>query len=117
LQVNSFIHPFIVIQYKALCNFTVYWNVAEYDYHTVGAFQESNRKFIKRGKICICFSLKINNLQKRGKIDTPNPQIKDRSLFELGTVTLIKSGGVKLVLLALSRKHMHKAIELRSILL
>jgi hypothetical protein len=33
LQVNSFIHPFIVIQYKALCNFTVYWNVAEYDIH------------------------------------------------------------------------------------
>jgi hypothetical protein len=37
---------------------------------------------------------------ERGKIDTPNSQIHDRSLSWLGTVILIKSGGVKLVLWA-----------------
>jgi hypothetical protein len=35
---------------------------------------------------------------KRGRIDTPNTQIHDRSRSWLGTGTLIKGDGVKLVL-------------------
>ena len=34
---------------------------------------------------------------KRGKIDTPNRQIHGRALSWFGTGTLIKSGGIKLV--------------------
>jgi len=50
-------------------------------YHTVGIVPKSNIKIIERGKI-----------------DTPNTKIHDRSLSWLGTGTSIKSGGVKLVL-------------------
>jgi len=37
------------------------------------------------------------NIAERGKINTPNTQIHDRSL-SLGTDTSIKSGGFKLIL-------------------
>ena len=47
-------------------------------YHTVRTFSKSNRKIVERGKI-----------------DTPNTQILDLSLFWLDTGTSIKSGGVK----------------------
>jgi len=43
------------------------------------------------------FNIKI---VQRGKIDTPNTQIHDRSLPWLGRGTSIKSGGAKLVLCA-----------------
>jgi hypothetical protein len=36
-------------------------------------------------------------MTERGKIDTPNTQIHDRSLSWLGTGTSIKRGGVMLV--------------------
>ena len=49
-------------------------------YHTVRTVPKSNRK-----------------IAERGKIDTPNTQIYDGSLFMLGTGTSIKSGRVKLV--------------------
>ena len=51
------------------------------NYHTVGTFPKSNRKIVERGKF-----------------DTPNTQIHDDSPSWLGTGTLIKSGGDKLVL-------------------
>jgi len=51
-------------------------------YHTVGIIPKSNIKILERGKI-----------------DTSNTQIHDRSLSLLGTDTSIKSGGVKLVVL------------------
>jgi hypothetical protein len=43
-------------------------------------------------------------IAERGKIDTPNTKIHDRSFSWLGTVTSIKKG-VKLVLYILIRKH------------
>ena len=52
-------------------------------YQTVGTFPKFNRKIVARDKI-----------------DTPNTQIHDNSLSCLGTGTSIKSGGVKLILLA-----------------
>jgi len=50
-------------------------------YHTVGTIPKSNIKIVERGKI-----------------DTPNTQIQDRSISYHGTGTSIKSGGAKLVL-------------------
>jgi hypothetical protein len=52
-------------------------------YHTVGTVPKSNIKIVERGKI-----------------DTLNTLIHDCLLSCLGTVTSIKSGGVKLVLWA-----------------
>jgi hypothetical protein len=52
-------------------------------YQTVGTFPKFNRKIVARDKI-----------------DTPNTQIHDNSLSCLDTGTSIKSGGVKLILLA-----------------
>ena len=45
-------------------------------YHTVGAIPKSNIKFVERGKS-----------------DTPNTQIHDRSLSWLGTSISIKQNG------------------------
>jgi hypothetical protein len=42
----------------------------------------------------------IRNLRNIGTIDTPNKHLNDRSFSWLGTDTLIKNGGIKLVLLA-----------------
>ena len=50
-------------------------------YHTVGTVTKSNK-----------------NIVVRGNIDAPHTQIHDHSLSCLGTSTLIKRGGVKLVL-------------------
>jgi hypothetical protein len=50
-------------------------------YHTVGTVPKPNRKIVERAKI-----------------NTPNSLIHDHSLPWLGTGTLLKSGGVKLVL-------------------
>ena len=47
------------------------------------------------GKIHIVTTVPKSN---RGKIDTPNPHIHDRSLPWLGAGTSVKSGGIKLVL-------------------
>ncbi len=52
-----------------------------YKYHIVGTIPKSNIE-----------------IEERGKIDAPNTQIHDHSLFWLGTGTSIKCGGVKLVL-------------------
>jgi hypothetical protein len=52
-------------------------------YHTVGTFPKTKRKIVDRGKI-----------------DTPNTQIHDRSLSCLGTGISIKMVRVELVLLA-----------------
>ena len=51
-------------------------------YHTLGTIPKSNIKIVERGKI-----------------DTSNTQIHDRSLSCLGTSSSITSGGLKLVLL------------------
>jgi len=40
------------------------------------------------------------NNRRRGRINTPNTQLYDRSLSRFGTVTSITSGGVKLDSLA-----------------
>jgi hypothetical protein len=50
-------------------------------YHTVGTVLKSNLKIVERGKM-----------------DNPNTYIHDKAFPWLGTGTLIKSGGVKLVL-------------------
>ena len=61
-----------------------YWNkMKSKKYHTVGTIPKSNIKIVKRGKI-----------------DTPNTQIHDWSIFWLGTGTSIKRGGDILVLWA-----------------
>jgi len=56
-------------------------------YHTVGTIPKSNR-----------------NIAERGKIDSLNTQIHDRTLPKLDTDTSIKSGGAKLVSRALVGK-------------
>ena len=51
-------------------------------YHTVRTVPKSSRKIVERGKI-----------------DTPNTQMHDLSLFRLGTGTSVTNGGVILDLL------------------
>jgi hypothetical protein len=71
-----------------MVKFTVFW-VQNYEIKScryicstiVGTIPKSNIKIIERGKI-----------------DTPNIQIHDRSLSWISTGISIKSGGVKLVL-------------------
>jgi hypothetical protein len=60
------------------------WNSSKI-YHTVGTVPKSNFKIIERGKT-----------------DTPNTRMYIRSLSWIGTVTLINSGGAKLVIWAKS---------------
>jgi len=50
----------------------------------------------------------------RGKIDTPNTYIHDRSLSWLGTDTSVKCGGIKLVLWALYLYDLSKRLTLYS---
>ena len=52
--------------------------------------------------LCPTIAKSNRKIVERGKIDTPNSQIHDRSISWFGTVTSVISGGVKLVLWAQS---------------
>lgn len=55
-------------------------------------------QFTKNTTLSKHFQNPTEKILNRGKIDTPNTKIHDHSLSCLGTSTLIKRGGDKLVL-------------------